>query len=104
VIHEAMAAGLPVLTFAGNGGASEAVSGGCGLTMPYGNYSEMGNALRLLKTQPTFAGSLSDKSREKVKTTYRFGAYADSIIEMAESVSQTTMRLRPRIYQESRAA
>ncbi len=92
VIHEAMATSLPVITFAGSGGAPEAVSGGAGFVIPYGDYEQAGNIINLLATQPEIAAGIRKRSLERVHTRYRFSDYGDHLIELSESVLGQSLR------------
>jgi glycosyltransferase involved in cell wall biosynthesis len=86
VIHEAMATSLPVITFDQSGGSKEAVSGGAGFIVPYGDYDLTANIIRMLATQPEIAASLRQRSLERVQARYRFEHYGDQLIHLAESV------------------
>ena len=86
VIHEAMATGLPVITFAGSGGAQEAVDQGAGFVVPYADYDQTANIIRMLSTQPEVAEGIRERSRERVETRYRFEDYGDKLIDLGESV------------------
>ena len=87
VIHEAMAAELPIITFDQSGGACEAVKDGAGIVVPYGDYVLAANMIRLLDTQQHIANSIREKSLKRVHEEYRFDDYADRIMKIAESVS-----------------
>jgi len=52
VIHEAMAASLPVIAFAGAGGAPEAIADGAGFVLPYADYGQVAATIRLMRDQP----------------------------------------------------
>jgi glycosyltransferase involved in cell wall biosynthesis len=86
VIHEAMASGLPVITFSDSGGASEAVGNGSGFVVPYGDHNHAGNVIRMLAGQPEIAAGMREKSAERVRTRYRFDDYADKLIDVCESI------------------
>jgi glycosyltransferase involved in cell wall biosynthesis len=86
VIHEAMAAGLPVITFADSGGAQEAVSNGSGFVVPYGDHSHAANVIRMLAAQPEIASGIREKSARRVQTNYRFEDYGDKLIDICESI------------------
>ena len=92
VIHEAMAAGLPVLTFANSGGAPEAVANGAGFVLPYADYDQCSSVIRLLATQSEIANGVRQRSKERVHTRYRFEDYADKIIDMGETLSGQRLR------------
>ena len=86
VIHEAMASGLPVITFANSGGAPEAVGNGSGFVVPYGDHGHAGNIVRMLAGQPDIAAGMRERSSERVRTRYRFDDYADKLIDVCESI------------------
>ncbi|MEZ6094928.1 MAG: glycosyltransferase [Pirellulaceae bacterium] len=92
VIHEAMAAGLPIIAFERSGGAVEAIEGGAGVAIPYADYKQVANTIRLLINQPEIAQSMSRISQDRVRQKYCFASYSDQIIELAEQVSRTSMR------------
>lgn len=92
VIHEAMATGLPVITFENSGGAAEAVSNGAGFVVPYADYEQAANVIRLLASQPEVAEGIRDRSRERVETRYQFGDYADRLIELSETLTRQSLR------------
>jgi glycosyltransferase involved in cell wall biosynthesis len=93
VIHEAMASSLPVITFADSGGASEAIDNGAGFIVPYANYEQAANVISLLANQPEIAAGIREKSKERVFDRYRFEDYGDKLIDLAESIIQTQMRV-----------
>ena len=95
VIHEAMATGLPVITFDESGGACEAVSDGAGFVVPYGDYALASNVIRMLASQPELASGLRERSFERVQTRYRFDTYGDELISLVESVLGHSIRKRP---------
>ena len=92
VIHEAMAAGLPVITFDESGGACEAVADGAGFVVPYGDYKLASNIIRMLVTQPEIASSLREKSLQRVREKYRFSDYADQIVDIVEDLLGIAIR------------
>ncbi len=92
VIHEAMAAGLPIIAFDSSGGAVEAIAGGAGIAVPYADYQEASNALRMLATQPELASGMRTRSQERVHSRYRFDDYGDKIVDLAESTCGRHLR------------
>lgn len=95
VIHEAMAAGLPIVAFDKAGGAPEALAGGAGAVVPYADYEQTAALIRMFSMQPEITAGLRAKSLERVQTRYRFADYGDKLIDLAESVTRSTLR-RPR--------
>jgi len=92
VIHEAMASSLPVIAFDQAGGAPEAIDNGAGFVVPYADYEQTANVIRMLATQPEIASGMRIKSKERVETRYRFGDYGDKIIDLAETILRTEIR------------
>jgi glycosyltransferase involved in cell wall biosynthesis len=75
VVHEAMAARLPVITFAGNGGAAEALEG-CGRVVPYLDVGAMADAVIELISDKAAASALAERAHQRVRTVYDFRAYS----------------------------
>ena len=92
VIHEAMASSLPVITFDQAGGAPEAIDNGAGFVVPYADYDQTANTIRMLATQPEIASGMRTKSKERVDARYRFDDYGDKIIDLAETILKTEIR------------
>lgn len=93
VIHEAMATSLPVITFSNSGGAPEAVDNGAGIIVPYADYQQAANVIRMLAAQPEIANGIRERSLERVHTRYRFDDYAEKLIDLSESVTGQQIRL-----------
>jgi len=93
VIHEAMASSLPVITFADSGGASEAIDNGAGFIVPYANYEQAANVISLLANQPEIAAGIREKSKARVFERYQFEDYGDKLVDLAESIIQTQLRI-----------
>lgn len=104
VIHEAMACGLPIITFQNSGGAVEAVAGGGGMTVPYADYAQTAELIRMLSIQPELASSMKDKSRERVHSRYRFVDYGDKLIDLAESICGKRLRRNDTVQRITKAA
>jgi len=83
VVHEAMAAETPVIAFAGAGGASEALEGGCGIVVPYGDIAAMAEAILRLYRDPEAAMRMAKLARERVLSKYRFEDYYRAITRLA---------------------
>jgi glycosyltransferase involved in cell wall biosynthesis len=100
VIHEAMATSLPVITFANSGGAPEAVDNGAGIIVPYADYEQASNAIRMLASQPEIATGIRQRSLERVHSRYRFEDYAEKLIDLSESVIGQKLRTNqfPKIH------
>lgn len=92
VVHEAMAAELPIIAFQNSGGAGEAISNGAGLQIPYADYEQASYAIEMLIQQPSIGKALTEKALERVRTRYRFEDYASKILGLCESI--VGLRLR----------
>lgn len=92
VIHEAMASSLPVITFDQAGGAPEAIDNGAGFVVPYADYDQTANVIRMLATQPEIASGMRLKSKERVDARYRFEDYGDKIIDLSETILRSEIR------------
>lgn len=104
VIHEAMASGLPIIAFQNSGGAVEALAGGAGMTVPYADYSQTAQLLRMLSIQPELSASMREKSRERVHSRYRFADYGDKLVDLAESICGKNLRGNAAAATRARAA
>lgn len=93
VVHEAMAAGLPVIAFENAGGAAEAIGDGAGFVVPYGDYEQVAATIRLMSNQPALTAGLRDRSKLRVHQHYQFDEYAEKIIDLCESVIGKRLRI-----------
>lgn len=84
VVHEAMAAQLPVIAFDQTGGAPTAIGDGAGFIAPYGDYEKVCNLLETLASHPAVSRSIRIKGAERVHTRYRFYDYANRIVQLVE--------------------
>ena len=84
VVHEAMVCGLPVIAFEGAGGAPEALSGGCGVVVPYRNLDAMASEIVALSEDDHRRLSIGDAARIRVAERYDFQSYFSSIVKLAE--------------------
>ena len=92
VIHEAMAASLPVIAFAGAGGAPEAIADGAGFVVPYADYGQVAATIRMLREQPEVAIGIRDRALQRVRQKYHFHDYAEKIIDVCELVAGVEIR------------
>lgn len=88
VIHEAMAARLPVIAFDRSGGAVQSLADGAGVVVPYADYQAMANRIMLLADQPAFADTVRTIAEQKVHQQYQFEHYANKLIQMAEQTTR----------------
>jgi hypothetical protein len=86
VIHEAMACALPIVAFDGSGGAKEAISGGCGIVVPYLNIEAMARSLTSVIEDPLQHAGMGQSAELRVRSVYAFSEYAERIWEICEVV------------------
>ena len=79
VVHEAMASRLPVIGFSGTGGAPEAFLPDCGIAVNYPDTSAMADAILTLASDEPGRRRMGEAGRRRVKSDYRFDAYAERI-------------------------
>jgi glycosyltransferase involved in cell wall biosynthesis len=82
VVLEAMASGLPVVGFAGSGGVEEQVSGGAGVTIPYGDVTSAVKTLRRLAERPDERDRMGRLGREKIALSGGYHAYVGNLIDV----------------------
>ncbi len=92
VIHEAMASSLPIISFANSGGAAEAIDNGAGIIVPYADYEQAANVIRMLVAQPEIATGIRERSLERVHSRYRFEEYGEKLIDLSETVIGQQLR------------
>ncbi len=97
VVHEAMAARLPVMTFAESGGASEALENGGGFVVPYADYEMAAGIICGLAQNPAMADSMRATSFQRVQNEYRFDSYASDLISLTEALTGCKLRSRTNI-------
>lgn len=85
VIHEAMAARLPIMVFDQSGGAVEAIDEGAGLVLPFADYVATANTIEQLVDQPQLTRQLGLLAHQRVREKYRFEDYADRIMDLCET-------------------
>lgn len=92
VIHEAMAANLPVMTFDSSGGAGQAIKDGGGFLIPYADYEMAAGVICGVAMNPSMADSMRAKSFERVGNEFRFEYYGDKLISLVESLTGCALR------------
>ncbi len=88
VIHEAMAAELPILGFEGAGGFSEALEGGCGLLVPYADTHEAANTIIDWYENPDKRKKMGSNAKQRVITDYKYLDYTIAIGELLENIAK----------------
>lgn len=76
---EAMARGLPVVAFEGAGGASEALTDGAGVVVPYLDTAEMTRALVRLVEAPRYRAEVGEKARARAHEKFRWERFSDEL-------------------------
>ncbi len=97
VVHEAMAAGAPVITFGNNGGAAEAIAEGAGYVVDYADHHQMAQLIHSLLSQPEVSQGVREKAKQRVRDDYCFADYADQIMQIAGEVAGRPLREAPSI-------
>ncbi|HLY57881.1 MAG TPA: glycosyltransferase [Stellaceae bacterium] len=82
VVHEAMAAALPVIGFAGGSGAPEAL-GDTGVFVPYLDVAAMAEATISLLADPTRREVLGAAGRTRVREAHDFDLYVRRLVGLA---------------------
>jgi hypothetical protein len=85
VVHEAMVSETPVIAFEGVGGAPEALDGGCGIVVPFGDIAAMAEAVIALYRDPEAAMRMAKLAKERVLTKYCFEDYFHAITRLARN-------------------
>ena len=78
-----MAAETPVIAFSGVGGAPEALEGGCGIIVPFGDIAAMAEAVLAFYRDADAAKRMAALAKERVLTRYRFEDYFGAIVRLA---------------------
>lgn len=80
VVLEAMATGRPVIAFADSGGAPEALVGGAGIVVPYGDTSAMAATLARLLRDPEERRRIGERARARIADRFRFADYTADVL------------------------
>jgi len=82
VCLEAAANALPILCFAGGGGAPEFVEGGCGIISPHLDVDRMADAIVQLADSEVDRRALGDAARDKVRELHDVSVVMPRIAEI----------------------
>jgi glycosyltransferase involved in cell wall biosynthesis len=85
VVHEAMAAGLPLIGFENGSGAAEAL-GGTGVFVPYLDTAAMARATAELLADPPRRAGLAAAARARVRHDYDFADYVRALVALAREL------------------
>ena len=80
VVHEGMAAQLPVICFEGGGGFTELVDDESGICVPYGNILKAVEGIRYYITSPEKKRAAGLKAREIIQSDYNYEDYVFDLI------------------------
>ena len=92
VIHEAMAASLPVIAFADAGGAPDAIGNGAGFVLPYADYGQVTATIKLMRDQPEVTVGIRACALQRVQQKYQFDDYAEKVVDVCELVADRQLR------------
>jgi glycosyltransferase involved in cell wall biosynthesis len=80
VVHEAMAAALPIVAFEGSGGAPEALGMGAGVVVPYADLDAAADAIVRLASDHEHYDEVRRRAIERVRTEYDFDRYGRRLV------------------------
>jgi glycosyltransferase involved in cell wall biosynthesis len=86
VIHEAMAAEIPIIAFDQAGGAAEAIRHDAGFVVPYGDYFRILELIQQLATDPMAFNAVRQAALHRVRSEYRFSDYAEKVAQLATEI------------------
>lgn len=95
VVPEAMACRLPVVTFVGSGGSVEAVGENTGRVAPCLSIEAMADAVIDLLENPENRQTMVRLAEQHVRSTFRFGGYAEGLPALAQLKGAESATLRP---------
>ena len=90
VMHEAMAAKLPIVYLQDSGGSAELVNDTHGISVPYEDVDAMSEAIMDLLTDDSKRTSLGESASEYVKEQCRFGDYVANLCQLARDIIRTS--------------
>lgn len=82
VIHEAMAAEIPIIAFDQAGGAPEAIGEDAGFVVPYGDYSAITEIIGRLVADSAAFDQVRATALHRVRNDYRFYHYGEKVAEL----------------------
>ena len=93
---QAAACGLPIVCFAGAGGAVELVENDAGIVVPYLDVSAMAKACVDLLLNANLRGQLGDKARAKVESRYLLALQGPKVLAVLETAASRAKRSHQR--------
>lgn len=82
VIHEAMAAQIPIIAFDQAGGAPEAIGSDAGFVVPYGDYAAVTQLIGRLATDASAFDQVRATALDRVRNDYSFYRYGEQVAEL----------------------
>lgn len=82
VIHEAMAAQIPIIAFDQAGGAPEAIGQDAGFVVPYGDYTAVNEIIGRLAQDSSAFDQVRETALERVRSDYRFYHYGEKVAQL----------------------
>lgn len=79
VVHEALACAVPVVAYAGTGGAAELIGDDCGTLVEYGDHLAVCRAVHRYLTQPELLNEHAQHAVEKIKRDWAFADYFEFV-------------------------
>lgn len=86
VIHEAMAAEIPIIAFDQAGGAPEAIRSDAGFVVPFGDYARVEQIIAQVVNNPAAYDQVRQVAKTRVQTEYRFQDYAERVARLATEI------------------
>jgi glycosyltransferase involved in cell wall biosynthesis len=86
VIHEAMAAEIPIIAFDQAGGAPEAIRNDAGFVVPFGDYARVEQIIAQVVNNPAAHDQVRQVAKARVQTEYRFQDYAERVARLATEI------------------
>lgn len=86
VIHEAMAAEIPIIAFDQAGGAPEAIRADAGFVVPFGDYAAVEQIIEQVVHNPSAYDEVRRVAANRVRTEYRFADYAERVAQLGAEI------------------
>jgi glycosyltransferase involved in cell wall biosynthesis len=93
VVHEAMAARLPIIVFEDSGGAPESIAN-TGITVPYADFEVAANELFKLYINPDLRERLGEMAQRRVRNEYNFQRYCYLIIKFIQEKMEIDLNIK----------
>ena len=87
VVHEAMAAGIPVVAFADAGGIPELLQGGAGMDVPYMDVDAFAAGISALADDAVLHARMAERARQRVHEALDFDRYGRELWALVEAAA-----------------